>query len=107
MLEQETINYVIWRHEDSFRRANVDSSTIRCLEGCTITETEEKFINGKKYAEKTETITAGNYMNNITWINFFHARVTKSYTFAGYIMTGMSFRSPDGKERVRITWKIS
>lgn len=107
MLNQDEIYRLTKMYKSAFKRANVDGCTLRTLEGYTITETKEHFKNNRKISVSTEVIPTEHYMNSITWIDFFHARLTKSYTFAGYIMTGMSYRSPDGTERVKVTWKIS
>lgn len=108
---ENTLNYsnvleTVKRYRKEFKRANVDASDIIALNDYIITETEQKKRNGKTYETIKKVISAENYMNNVTWITFFNARVTKSYTYVGYVMTGMSYKSPDGKESRTISWNF-
>lgn len=96
------------KYKKEFSRAGIDAFDLLTLQdNFIITEHETKKRNGKPYEVTERTVSAREYMCTLTWIRFFHARVTRNYSEAGNVIYKMTYVSPDKKESrtIRYTYK--
>lgn len=85
-----------------FKRCGVNETTLLTLDRMTITETKTE-MNGRKItAKNVTTVTAEYYANIVSGCAYFADRVTKSYTYAGYIATRFRAVNPFEKSHVII-----
>ena len=101
---QETVK----QYKKEFTRANISPFDLLALQDhFTITEKLTKKRNGKIYEIKENIIDARKFMCSLTWIGFFHARVTRNYSPAGNVIYKISYISPDKTESriIRYTYE--
>lgn len=99
MLNYELVSSVTKQYRNEFKKANISDTDIMALnDHYEIIETIEKKRNGKTYETKKKVISAEGFMNELTWINWFNARVYKGYSMIGYVIQKMTYVSPDKKE---------
>lgn len=90
------------KYQKSFAKCGVTASILTDLENYEITETVTHYHGRKIASKETKTVSAYAYALICSSVGFFHDRITKSYTFAGYIPTRFSMRNPiDGNRTVR------
>ena len=95
-------------YKKAFTKCNVTASKLYDLqENYTITETKTEYHGRRIVSQETETITAWSLACVVSGCGFFRDRVTKSYTMAGYIVTRLSAKSPDGITRVVREYKYT
>lgn len=100
MLNYEIVSSVTKQYRNEFKKANIFDTDIMALNDhhYEIVETIEKKRNGKTYETKKKVISAEEFMNELTWINWFNARVYKGYSIVGYVIQKMTYVSPDKTE---------
>ena len=92
-------NETVKQYKRYFNRANISAADLMQLqESAVIIMTEEKKRGGRVYETEKKEISAREFMNNLTWIGFFQARVYRNYSMIGNSIYKMTYVSPDGKE---------
>ena len=100
-------NETVKQYKRYFNRANISATDImRLQDSYIIIETIEKKRNGKTYETEKKEISAREFMNNLTWIGFFEARVYRNYSFIGNVIYKMTYVSPDKKESRSIHYQF-
>lgn len=100
-------NETVKQYKRYFTRANVSAADLMQLqESAIIISMEEKKRNGRVYETEKKEISAREFMNNLTWIGFFQARVYRRYSMIGNVIYKMTYVSPDGTESRTIHYEF-
>lgn len=92
---------MVYRYNKEFKKCNINASKLCELqEHYTITEKYTKKDGRKIITQNEKVISAEWYANVITGIGFFHDRVEKAYTMAGYLAVRLTAKNPYSNERV-------
>lgn len=95
-------------YKRSFKKAGMTAGKIYDLQqNFIITETYQLKQDNKIIESHSKEITAGNYLNCLTWIAVLDDRVYKTYTAAGTICTKIISTSPDGKQKAVRNYSIA
>ena len=95
----QEVTETLRQYRKEFKKANISDTVIMALQDhYTIVETIQKKRNGRVYETEKKKITARQFMNELTWIGFFKARVYRNYSMIGNVIYKMVYVSPSGDE---------
>lgn len=98
---------VVNDYPKEFKKCGVHEGTLIDMElHCKIIETKENY-EGRKLISRTEKeVLPINYAYVVSSVGFFGDRISKAYTYAGYIATEFTAKNPYSNQRVKRIYRI-